>query len=201
MAGYYADHAAPTQTSTKKLSAARSRRMRFIPAIGCGLLALALPLAAARAADAGLSAPGTNPWVIGSAGTFALVEEFGYPYLVGLQYRSTPRTSWALMPGVGLAGGPDGMGYFYADLAHDFALPRRWTMTLSLAGGYFLNGDGIGTNEQLEFMSGIAFARGLSSGVRLGLAGYHISNGGLAHPNNGSEALALFVAVPFRSSR
>jgi lipid A 3-O-deacylase len=201
MAGYYAGHAAPTQTSTKKLSAARSPRMRFVPAIGCGLLALALPLAVARAADAGLSASEANPWVIGSAGTFALVEEFGYPYLVGLQYRSTPRTSWALMPGAGLAGGPDGMGYFYADLAHDFALPRRWTMTLSLAGGCFLNGDGIGANEQLEFMSGIAFARELASGVRLGLAGYHVSNGGLAHPNNGSEALALFVAVPVRPSR
>ena len=175
--------------------------MRFVPALGCGLLALLLPLAAARAADAGQSAPAKNPWAIGSAGTFALVEEFGYPYLVGLQYRSTPRTGWALMPGIGLAGGPDGMGYLYADVAHDFALPRRWTMTLSLAGGYFLNGDEIGANEHLEFMSGIAFARELSNGVRLGLAGYHISNGGLEHPNNGSEALALFVAVPVRPSR
>ena len=175
--------------------------MRIVPALGCGLLALSLPIAAAPADDAGLSASAANPWVIGSAGTFALVEEFGYPYLVGLQYRSTPRTSWALMPGLGLAGGRDGMGYFYADAAHDFALPRRWTMTLSLAAGWFLNGDAIGANEQLEFMSGIAFARELASGVRLGLAGYHISNGGLEHPNNGSEALALFVAVPVRPSR
>jgi len=129
------------------------------------------------------------------------VEKFGYPYLVGLQYRSTPRTAWALMPGVGVAGGPDGMGYLYADVAHDFALPSRWTITLSLAAGYFLNGDAIGANEHLEFQSGIAVARRLTNGVRLGLAGYHISNGGLAHPNNGSEALALFVAVPVRPSR
>lgn len=175
--------------------------MRFFPALGCGLLALSLPLGAARAADSGQSAPAANPWVIGSAGTFALVEKFDYPWLVGLQYRSTPRTSWALMPGVGLAGGPDGIGYFYGDVAHDFALPGRWTMTLSLAAGYFLNGDAIGANEHLEFMSGIAFARELASGVRLGLAGFHISNGGLEHPNNGSEALALFVAVPVRPSR
>ena len=175
--------------------------MRIVPALGCGLLALSLPLAAARAADEGPSASGANAWVIGSAGTFALVEKFDYPYLVGLQYRSTPRTAWKLMPGVGIAGGPDGMGYLYADVAHDFALPRRWTMTLSLAAGYFLNGDAIGTNEHLEFQSGIAFARPLSNGLRLGLAGYHISNGGLAHPNNGSEALALFVAVPVRPGR
>jgi hypothetical protein len=201
MAGYYAGHAAPTQTSTKKPSAARSRRMRFIEALGCGLLALSLSFVAALAADQEPPGAGTHAWVIGSAGTFALVEEFDYPYYVGLQYRSTPRTSWALMPGVGVAGGPDGMGYFYADLARDFTLPRRWTMTLSLAGGYFLNGDAIGVNEQLEFQSGIAFARPLSNGVRLGLAGYHISNGGLEHPNNGTEALVLFVAMPLRPSR
>jgi hypothetical protein len=201
MAGYYAGHAAPTQTSTKKPSAARSRRMRFITALGCGLVALSLSFVAAQAADQGLPGSSAQAWVMGSAGTFALVEEFDYPYYVGLQYRSTPRTSWALMPGIGVAAGPDGMGYLYADAAHDFALPRRWTMTLSLAGGYFLNGDAIGANEHLEFMSGIAFARELASGVRLGLAGYHISNGGLAHPNNGSEALALFVAVPLRRSR
>ena len=175
--------------------------MRFVPALGCGLLALSLPLAAARAADAGQPVPVANPKVIGSAGTFALVEEFGYPYLVGLQYRSTPRTSWALMPGAGMAGGPDGIGFFYADVAHDFTLPRRWTLTLSLAGGLFLNGDAIGANEQLEFQSGIAFARQLENGVRVGLAGYHISNGGLEHPNNGSEALVLFLAVPVRLSR
>lgn len=175
--------------------------MHFTSTVGCGLVACLLPLAAACAAGDAPPDRATQPWVIASAGTFALVEQYDYPYLVGLQYRSTPRTGWALLPGIGAAAGPDGMGYFYADLARDFALPRRWTMTLSLAAGLFLNGDAIGANEQLEFMSGIAFARELSGGVRLGLAGYHISNGGLEHPNNGSEALALFVAVPLRPSR
>jgi hypothetical protein len=175
--------------------------MRFITALGCGLVALSLPLAAGRAGDREPSAAGANPWVIGSAGTFALVEKFDYPYLVGLQYRSTPRTSWALMPGIGVSAGPDGMGYFYADVAHDFALPRRWAVTLSLAAGLFLNGDAVGANEHLEFQSGIAVARGLANGVRVGLAGYHISNGGLEHPNNGTEALVLFLALPVRPGR
>ena len=175
--------------------------MRFILALGCGLIAFMLPLAGASAADGEASASRAGAWVIGSAGTFALVEKFDYPYLVGLQYRSTPRTSWALMPGIGMAGGPDGIGFFYADVAHDFALPRRWTMTLSLAGGWFLNGDTIGANEHLEFQSGIAFARSLANGTRVGLAGFHISNGGLAHPNNGSEALVVFLALPVSRSR
>ena len=170
----------------------------FRAATGC-LLVFCLSLGGARAAAAGR--PDATPWVIGSAGTFALVEQYDYPYLFGLQYRWKPRTSWELMPGLGAAVGPDGMGYFFADIARDFALPRQWTMTLSLAAGLFLNGDAIGANEHLEFQSGIAFARRLRSGVRVGIAGYHISNGGLAHPNNGTEALVLFVAVPVGSGR
>jgi len=145
--------------------------------------------------------PEATPWVISSAGTFALVEQYGYPYLVGLQYRWTPYTAWALMPGLGVAGGPDGMGYIYADVARDFALPRQWAMTLSLAAGHFLNGDGIGANSHLEFQSGLAFSRRLEGGVRVGIAGYHVSNGGLSRPNNGTEALVLFVAVPVRPGR
>lgn len=175
--------------------------MRLVRALGTGLLACSVALGAATAADAGPSAPAANPWVIGSAGTFALVEGYDYPYLIGLQYRSKPRTAWELQPGIGIAAGPDGMGFLYADVGHDFALSRRWTMTLSLAAGHFLNGDAIGANGHLEFMSGVAFGRELASGLRLGLAGYHISNGGLEHPNNGSEALAVFLAVPVRPSR
>jgi hypothetical protein len=93
------------------------------------------------------------------------------------------------------------MGYFYADLAHDFALPRQWAVTLSLAAGLFLNGDAIGVNEHLEFQSGLAVSRPFGRGLRVGLAGYHISNGGLAHPNNGTEALVLFVAMALDRSR
>lgn len=172
--------------------------MRFHAAPACGRVASLMLLAATAAAA---EPPPTVPWVIASAGTFALVEEFDYPYRLGLQYRSTPRTAWALAPGIGVAAGPDGMGYFYADVAHDFHLPRQWSMTLSLAAGYFLNGDAIGANEQLEFQSGLELTRALKNGMRIGLAGYHVSNGGLAHPNNGSEALVLLLGIPVRSSR
>ncbi len=175
--------------------------MRLILTLGCGLATLLLPLAVAAVADEEPPPSGARPWVIGSAGSFALVEQYDYPYLVGLQYRSTPRTSWALMPGVGMALGPDGIGYFYADVAHDFALPRRWTITLSFAAGLFLNGDAIGANSHLEFQSEIALARQLANGARVGLAGFHISNGGIEQPNNGTEGLVLFLAVPVRPYR
>ena len=81
-------------------------------------------------------------------------------------------------------------------MARDFNLPRDWLVTLSLGAGWFANGEAIGANYDLEFKSGLALARRLASGARAGVAVYHISNGGLAHPNNGSEALVLFFAWP-----
>lgn len=175
--------------------------MRLITALGRGLLACVLPMAAPAAGDAATSEAGREPVLVGSAGTVALVEAYGYPYWVELQYRGAPRPAWSLRHGIGIGGGPDGMAYFFADLAHDFALPRRWFVTLSLAGGVFHNGDEIGVNDHLQFRSGLAVSHRLENGARVGLAGYHISNGGFSSPNNGTEALVLFLALPLRQSR
>ena len=173
--------------------------MRTAVSLVIGLLAFLRWPDAARAGDAALA--DTEPWVICSVGTFALVDDLDYPLRAGLQYRSRPRTDWALRPGIGVSAGAHGMGYVYADLARDFALPQRWALTLSFAAGYFVNGDFIGVSEPLEFQSGIAFSRRLDGGVRIGLAVHHISNGGRAHPNNGTETLVVFVAVPVTPSR
>jgi hypothetical protein len=88
------------------------------------------------------------------------------------------------------------MAFLYLDLLRDFRLGERWFLTPSLAAGYFMNGDAIGANEQLEFQSAIALSRVLDGGLRVGLAVHHVSNGGLASPNNGTESLVFFVRVP-----
>ena len=94
-----------------------------------------------------------------SAGTFALVEAYDYPYRFGIQYRLAARGRWSLEPGFGAAFGPDGMAFLYLDLLRDFRLGERWFLTPSLAA-------------------------------------HHVSNGGLASPNNGTESLVVFVRVP-----
>lgn len=139
-----------------------------------------------------------RPLLLASAGTFALVEKYDYPWLLGAQYRGSPRTAWQLRPGVGIDAGSESMVFVYADLARDFELSGPWLLTLSLAAGWFTNGEPIGAAYDLEFKSGLALARRLDSGARLGLAVYHVSNAGLDSPNNGSEALVLFLARPLR---
>jgi hypothetical protein len=135
------------------------------------------------------------PSLLFAAGVFALVEAYDYPYSVGVTYVARPRTRWRLTPGAGFAVGPDGIAFMYVDVRRDFALGKRWYVTPSLATGWFINGDVIGPRDHLEFQSGIQFARRFDNGLRLGLAGLHISNGGLEHPNNGTEAVLLTLQL------
>ena len=115
-----------------------------------------------------------------------------------MTYVARPLTTWRLSPGAGFAVGPDGIAFMYLDVRRDFALGERWYVTPSLAAGWFINGDEIGSGDHLEFQSGIQFARRFDNGLRLGLAGMHISNGGLEHPNNGTEAVLVTLQVPVR---
>jgi len=139
-----------------------------------------------------------SPSVLFAAGVFALVEAYDYPYSFGVTFVARPMTAWRLAPGAGLAVGPDGIAFMYVDVRRDFALGERWYVTPSLATGWFINGDVIGPRDHLEFQSGIMFARRFDNGLRLGLAGLHISNGGLEHPNNGTEAVLLTLQVPLQ---
>jgi lipid A 3-O-deacylase len=172
--------------------------MRLIKAVAACLLACA-PASAAPADSSGpVAADDDGPLLIVSAGRLVFDDELDDPYLVGLQYRGSPRTGWALRPGIGADAGADDLLYVYADVARDFALPRQWFGTLSFGGGWFANGERVGADYDLQFRSGIAVTRRLSSGARLGLAGYHVSNGGLDRPNDGAETLVLFLALPVR---
>jgi hypothetical protein len=172
--------------------------LRLITAITACLLACARAAAAPADARAPVAGDDDGPFLIASAGRFVLVDQVDDPYLIGVHYRGAPRTGWALRPGLGADAGADDLLFVYADVARDFALPRRWFVTLSFGGGWFANGERVGADFDLEFRTGIAVARRLASGARLGLAGYHVSNGGLDRPNYGAEALVLFLALPVR---
>jgi hypothetical protein len=161
-----------------------------------GMLCCGDGFGAASAESTG-TAPGIeSPSLLFAAGVFALVEAYDYPYSVGMTYVARPMTSWRLSPGTGFAVGPDGIAFMYVDVRRDFALGERWYVTPSLATGWFINGDEIGPRDHLEFQTGIQFARRFDNGIRLGLAGMHISNGGLEHPNNGTEAVLLTLQLP-----
>jgi hypothetical protein len=194
IAGYYAARVAATQRHATIRTREHESCRRTGSVFAGGWLACALlfePVAVRGATPA--DAPVFRPAVVISVGTFALVEAYDYPYRLGIQYRFAARGRWSLEPGLGAAFGPDGMAFLYVDLLRDFRLCERWFLTPSLAGGYFTNGDGIGVRQQLQFQSAIALSRLFDSGMRVGLAVHHVSNGGLESPNNGTESLVVFV--------
>jgi hypothetical protein len=177
--------------------------MRPLTVLAAGLIAalwsgLAPPAAAAE--DAAVAARDA-PVVIGSAGVFAVLDDFGDPLLLGLQYRGRPYTRLDLRPGVGLLYGQDGQSYLFADLAHDWPLPHRWVATLSFGFGWFNNGDDIEVVDAREFQTVLALSRRLANGGRVGISTSHISNGGLSSPNRGTETLALYYALPVGRGR
>jgi hypothetical protein len=176
--------------------------MRSLTLLAAGLIA-ALSAAMPPAVAAGSTpAPVQDaPVLIGSAGAFAILDDFGEPLLLGLQYRARPYTRLDLRPGVGLLYGQDGQSYLFADLAHDWQLPHRWVATLSFGFGWFNNGDDIEVVDAREFQTVLALSRRLANGGRVGLSTSHISNGGLSSPNRGTETLALFYALPLGRGR
>jgi hypothetical protein len=170
--------------------------MRLTTALAACLLA-SVPAPPALADGDGPGAVATGgPSLSAAAGRFILVEELDDPYLLGLQYRGVPRTGWSLRPGIGADIAADDLLFVYGDVAREFPLPHRWFVTLSFGAGRFANGDRVGADYALQFRSGVSVARRLASGRRLGLAGYHISNGGLDQPNDGTETVVLFLAMP-----
>jgi hypothetical protein len=168
--------------------------MRPLTALAASLIAT-LTAGTVIAADVP-AATRDAPALIGSAGAFAILDDFGEPLLLGLQYRGRPCTRLDLRPGIGLLYGEDGQSYLFADLAHDWQLSDRWVATLSFGFGWFNNGDDIEVVDAREFQTVLALSRRLTNGGRVGISGSHISNGGLSSPNRGTETLALFYAFP-----
>jgi hypothetical protein len=159
--------------------------MRSLTLLAAGLMVVlssGLAPPAAVASDASAAARDA-PVVIGSAGAFAILDDFGEPLLLGLLY------------------GQDGQSYLFADLAHDWQLPHRWVATLSFGFGWFNNGDDIEVVDAREFQTVLAVSRRLGNGGRVGISASHISNGGLSSPNRGTETLALYYALPVGRGR
>ena len=176
--------------------------MRPLTALAAGLVAALSIATPPTVAAAGAPAEARDtPVVIGSAGAFAVLDDFGEPLLLGLQYRGRPYTRLGLRPGAGLLYGEDGQSYLFADLAHDWQLSDRWVATLSFGFGWFNNGDDIEVVDAREFQTVLALSRRLANGARVGISGSHISNGGLSSPNRGTETLAIFYAFPLGRGR
>lgn len=168
-----------------------ARLLRLLAALLLGSLAL-------TAAGASRPAP---PMLNLTAGAVGVADSLQEPTRFGLEYRFRDRTRFRLIPAIGIAGAVNGARFIYADLRYDWWITDRLAVIPSFGPGIFDDGRGLELGQELEFRSGLELAYRFHREYRLGLALFHLSNGGLADENPGTEALVASLCIPLGRPR
>ena len=137
-----------------------------------------------------------SPSVLFAAGVFALVEAYDYPYSFGVTFVARPLTYVAPVTRCGLR-----------RRARRHCLHVRGRAPrLRARPALVLHAEPCGRlvhqrrRHRTARSPGVPERHPICAAFRqraaLGLAGLHISNGGLEHPNNGTEAVLLTLQVP-----
>lgn len=157
----------------------------------CYLIVLASTLAAGNVN----AEPGSYLSV--AAGRVGILDEgIKDPEVIKLEYRFASRLSWDLAPGIGIARSANDAGFVFGWLEKDFALSEHWIITPTFGLGFFDDGLDVKLGSELEFRSGVKSFYQFHNKLRLGLELFHLSNGGIADRNPGTEAAFISLSFP-----
>ena len=169
--------------------------VRRLPPTSCCAFSLIVSLGGAPVHADSISRP-TVPMVNLTAGYVGVFDNIDKPLRLGAEYRFKAIGKWSLIPAIGVAAAENGASFFYSDVRYDYWLTDRWVLIPSFGAGLFDKGDGLDLGSRLEFRSGIELARRFHGEYRIGVALFHLSNGGTAGENPGTEALVLSLCIP-----
>jgi hypothetical protein len=155
-------------------------------AVVAGFMALAASGTSALADDPSYLTIGAGAWEM-------LRDKQREPEL-DLQYRSDYKL-WIFKPHAGALVAKDGDYYAYAGLLTDVYWGSHIVTTFSAALGAW-GGNGFDLGATLAFRTGGEIAWRFQDSSRLGVAFYHLSNGGQTERNPGSESLLLTYSLP-----
>lgn len=130
---------------------------------------------------------------VGQAGIF---DSGDPPLRYGIEYRGRSFSRWRLIPAVGAAIADNGASFVYTDLRHDFWLDDRWVVIPSFGVGAFDDGENLDLGHTIEFRSGLEVAYRFHGEYRVGVALFHLSNGGISDQNPGTEGLVASLCIP-----
>jgi hypothetical protein len=117
------------------------------------------------------------------------VAQLSFEYRIGLsKFRIAQAIMGALVPF-------NGSLYLYGGFGLDIFLGRHVVITPSFCPGVYFQGKGKNLGYPLEFRSSVEIAYVFTNRSRIGVQGYHISNGSMAGKNPGEESLLLFYAL------
>ena len=135
-----------------------------------------------------------------SAGVFGIFDDSQEPLRFGLEYLGRPFSPWYLTPGIGISLAEGGASFVYGDLRKDWWLGPNWFVSAFFGMGLFHDGGGLHLGSEVEFRSGLGVTRVIGNRLRIGFAGYHLSNGGLSDHNPGTEVGVLLFTFPIGRS-
>ena len=134
-----------------------------------------------------------------TAGRLGFVDDEQSIQRYGIEYRFLSFKGpfdFKLIPAIGAALSNDGALFIYTDLRHDFFINDQWLLIPSFGLGIFKDSGNINLGNDLEFRSGLELAYRFENEVRVGIAIFHMSNGGISSQNPGTESLVLSVCIP-----
>ncbi|WP_372748396.1 acyloxyacyl hydrolase [Litorivivens sp.] len=133
-----------------------------------------------------------------NAGLVGLFNRFKETLRYGMEYRWKPHTKLRLRPAAGLITAENDASYLFFGIRRDFHPATHWVVTGSFDAGYFEERERLKLGLQLEFRTGLELAYQLGNRYRLGMALYHLSNGGFGERNPGTESAVVNLTIPIQ---
>jgi lipid A 3-O-deacylase len=113
---------------------------------------------------------------------------------VALEYRFG-NSLLELQPWLGAGWATDGAVFVAAGVAHTWQLGRDWNVGAGFGPGYYDRHEGLDLGSRMEFYSFVELTRQIRTGQNIVVRLAHISNGGLADSNPGTELLSLGYSI------
>lgn len=136
-----------------------------------------------------------SPMINVNAGRVGVLDESA-PWRYGIEYRFSPIGEWQIRPTIGVAQADDDSSFLYLEGKRDFRLSTSWLLTPGFGIGSFDGRRDLRLGHTIEFRSGVELAYRFSGAERIGVAVYHVSNGGISESNPGTEAVVLSLSIP-----
>ncbi len=133
-----------------------------------------------------------------NAGFVGIFNRFPETLRYGAEFRWREFGPLKLRPSAGIVNAENDASYYFLGLRRDFLLSERLLLSGSFDAGYFEERDEIKLGLQMEFRSGAELSYRFSNEYRVGLALYHLSNGGFGDRNPGTESIVLSLLAPIQ---
>lgn len=135
-------------------------------------------------------------FLVVNAGFVGIFNRFKETLRYGAELRWREMGRLKIRPSVGVVNAENDASYYFLGLRRDFRLSQHVLATASFDAGYFEERNELKLGLQMEFRTGAELSYRFANDHSLGLAMYHLSNGGFGDRNPGTESIVLCLIVP-----